>query len=58
MKNTLLRKAASIRRDVAYDTKWGTNFPKSTIVEPLRRAEELERIASTLEGIASMKERS
>lgn len=46
----LRRKANDIRRDVAWDTKWGTNFPECTRDPPLRRARELERAADILDG--------
>lgn len=44
----LRRRAANIRADVAYDTKWGTNFPQRTH-DALQRARELENAASALD---------
>ena len=44
----LRRQAEEIRKDVVYNTKWGTNFPEYTIIQPLRRAQELEAEAERL----------
>lgn len=46
----LREKARRIREDVAWDTKWGTNFPKEKIDKPLERARRLEEAAGTVEG--------
>ena len=47
VRDTLLRKARAIREDVAYDTKWGTNFPEVYNAR-LRQASEYERAAAAL----------
>lgn len=46
----LRRQAQAIRENVAYDTKWGTNFPQYTQDAPLRKARELEAEADRLDG--------